>query len=205
MPTTVIVQRVARYGQEEALIAAMLDRVLVAAPGKSTHAYVLQSQADRRVMLYVGDWASRAAYLQRPLPHGDHVDELCDGPPQAQFFHQLIAHQNLVQRPSAITCTVFRVPADQVASTVADLIQRTGPIIEQQPGCTFHRVYQNEDDPTHLVAMSGWRSLVDNMAFQERVKHLAGELLERGVIIERFHSRTRGDIDRRYVSHIERT
>src|SRR2546423_8221296 len=79
---TVVVRRRARPGADEALIAFMSTTIARPHSRASARARVFQGLDDPRVVLYLGQWASREEYLTRDSTPPADLDSLAEGAPE---------------------------------------------------------------------------------------------------------------------------
>jgi heme-degrading monooxygenase HmoA len=191
MRITVMTRRLARPGQEAALIAASKAQMAQIGPQRQAEesGQVFQGLLDARQMLYLATWPSREAYLghheQRAIDAC--LDPLCAEEPRRYLLRRWVAYQNPQARATAVECVLVESPPGQHEIIRAFLLRESGPRIRTQPGFCYRRIYQDLDNPDHLVIVRGWDSPAAWQRFRDEVEptiDVAGRRI--GATIEHF-------------------
>jgi hypothetical protein len=197
MTVTVVVRRRARPGADEALIAFMSATIARPHSRASARARVFQGLDDPRVILYLGQWASREEYLTRDSTPPADLDSLAEGAPQRYYCQQLDVFEVPDAHIAILGCTIVRAPPSAGAALITYLFERSGPILQATPGLALRSVYQDLDVPSRLISLIGWSTEADLVAARRDLKSvLDTPLLQLGATKETFLGRARADIGR---------
>src|SRR4051812_32013428 len=121
MSVTVVVRRVAKPGQEAALVQMMIAS-LEPAYATRRQASIFQSDRDPAVALYMADWDSTAAYearLQRAAPT---IEALCVAA-NSRFYERIALFEQILVSGPVLTCTTLEVPGPACEAVEAYLLQ----------------------------------------------------------------------------------
>jgi hypothetical protein len=197
MSVTVVVRRRARPGADEALIALMSTTIARPHSRASARARMFQGLDDPRVILYLGEWASREEYLTRDSTPPDDLDSLAEGAPERFFCQQLDLFEVPGVHVALLGCTIIQTPPAAGAALITYLFERSGPVLQAAPGLALRAVYQDIDVPSRLLSLIGWNTAAELEAARRDLKPvLAAPLLELGATMESFFGRARADIAR---------
>jgi quinol monooxygenase YgiN len=191
---TIVTRRRLYPGQLDAFLA------LIPVPGRRQRLDLLdpirvfQSRTDPQSVLVVREWPSREAWLQRDAAGRPTRDALTDGVGEHRFYRWLHRYV-IVDRPILhATAAFFRCPDTTRAAAVAYL-REAGPRVHQQPGCVHRTLYEDLDDPNHLLVVTGWASLgTAESARQTLWPQLDAALQTIGTQLEFFRGRTRLEV-----------
>jgi len=197
MTVTVVVRRRARPGADEALIAFMSTTIARPHSRASAHARVFQGLDDPRVVLYLGQWASREEYLTRNSTPPADLDSLAEGKPERFYCQQLDIFEVPGAHVAILGCTIVQAPPSAGAALITYLFERSGPVLQAAPGLALRAVYQDLDVPSRLISLIGWSTAADLVAARRDLKSvLDTPLLQLGATKETFLGRARADIGR---------
>jgi quinol monooxygenase YgiN len=145
-------------------------------------------------VLVVREWPSREAWAQRETASRRARDALTDGVAEHRFYRWLHRYA-IVDRPVVHATAAFvRCPTRTRAAAGAYLLE-AGPLVHQQPGCIHRTLYEDLDDPNHLLVVTGWASLAAAEEAQQSLWPALDAALDRlGAQIEFFRGRTRLEI-----------
>src|SRR3954454_11612493 len=110
MTVTVVVRRRARPGADEALIAFMSTTIARPHSRAGARARMFQGLDDPRVVLYLGQWASREEYLARDGTPPDEIESLAEGAAERFFCQQLDLFEVPNLHVALLGCTIIQVP-----------------------------------------------------------------------------------------------
>ncbi len=192
MSITVMVRRVAQPGAEEALLQAMVQAFETRHGYRRSSICVFQSEDDRAVGMYVAEWESRDAYLARDSTHSAHIDELCRSV-ERHYYERLHLFERMLESGPFVMCTKLQVPPAVHDEALDYLLHQSRPAIWALPGCVYSALHRDLDIPGSLFAMHRWRTAADVERYDAVRQDLGRPLIERGVRIERFRARCRGE------------
>src|SRR3954453_22813322 len=197
MTVTVVVRRRARPGADEALIACMSTAIARPHSRASARARVFQGLDDPRLVLYLGQWASREGYLARDSTPPADLDSLAEGATERYYCQQLDTFEVPDAHIAILGCTIVHAPPSAGAALITYLFERSGPVLQATPGLALRAVYQDLDAPSRLISLIGWSTAADLVAARRDLKSvLDTPLLQLGATKETFLGRARADIGR---------
>jgi quinol monooxygenase YgiN len=198
MDTLVLVERHARPGQEESLLAEMQrlgsGGALRREAGRSVRLFV--DTAAPTHIFTVARWTTRAAY--EAIVPGDPAvqafDALCLGPPRRWFFEPLFLYRVHSRDPAVMGCALIEARPTESTRIRDLLIQLREPLLDA-PDLLLHTLAQEQDAPQLFLAMHGWTSLAALEEFRRTSPQTPrNRLLAAGVqSIQEFTGYVRGD------------
>jgi quinol monooxygenase YgiN len=196
MTVIVVVQRRARTGQAEALIAAAQRRWARPWPAGRRHVRLFQGTAEPERILFVGEWDSAERYwASRRDVDTSGLDALCVTPAPPQVYDWRWRYQNLARRPGVLSVVTLRVPPDALAATV-QYVEDARAGVREAAGLVLHLLCQNPGDPGQLLILQGWATPEAMAAHRrETAPVLQAAHQARGVQVDIFVGQPRGDED----------
>lgn len=192
-----VVQREAQPGRSEALIetiATEWQRSRAVAPGRRA-VRLLQSLACPDRLLVLTEWDSLAAY-RAPRPHNiaTPADSLCVRPPTRRTFQVLWRYEHMGQRAQFVNVVLYRAPPARRIAMRHFLTDEKGETVRALPGLLVHLLYEDVDDPTHMLTLDGWAHQAAQVRFLlEQVPTFRARHQELGITAEPFTGRLRLD------------
>jgi quinol monooxygenase YgiN len=194
----VVVQRRARTGQAEALIAAARRRWMgpSAWPQGRRHVRLFQSTQEPERILYVAEWDSAEAYLaNRRKASTAGLDALCVAPAPPQFYTWRWHYQNLARTPAALSAITLRVPPDVLPETL-QYVEEARSHVRDAAGLVLHTFCQDTADPGQPLVLHGWASAEAMAAHrQDTAPAMIAAHRARGVQVDLFVGQPRADED----------
>jgi quinol monooxygenase YgiN len=194
----VVVQRRARTGQAEALIAAARRRWIGPGPWPAGRRQVrlFQGTGEPERILYVAEWESAEAYwANRRGASSAGLDALSVAPAAPRLYAWRWRYQNLARTPSVLSAVTLDVPAAVLLETL-HYVDGARDEVRAAVGLVLHILCEDIEDPGQLLILQGWASLEALAAHRQ---HTAPVMVAahraRGVQVDLFAGQRRAEED----------
>lgn len=198
MTVIVVVQRRARTGQAEPLVAAARRRWMGSGhwPIGRRHVRLFQGTDEPERLLYVAEWESAETYRAHRRSTGDGgLDALSVAPAPPQLYTWRWRYQNLARTPSVLSAVTLRVPPAVLDATVS-YVDAGRDQVRAATGLVLHMFCQDTADPGQLLILQGWASSEAMAAHrQDTAPAMIAAHRARGVQVDLFVGEPRGEDD----------
>ncbi|HZR98532.1 MAG TPA: antibiotic biosynthesis monooxygenase [Chloroflexota bacterium] len=195
MAVIVVVERRARTGQAEALIAAAQRLWTGPWPWSEgrRHVRLFQGTEEPDRLLYVAEWESAESYWANR--RGSSLDALSVTPAPPRLYTWRRRYENLARTPSALDAVALQIPRAALDETLRAL-DDVGERVRAEAGLVLYMVCQDTADAGQLLILEGWASPEAQAAHRQRTAPaLIAAHRARGVRVDVFVGRPRGEDD----------
>ena len=196
MAVIVVVQRRARTGQADTLLAAARRRWARPWPAGRQHVRLFQGTEEPERVLFVGEWDSADAYwATRRNVNSAGLDALSVAPASPRVYDWRWRYENLARRPAVLTAVTLRVPPVVLAETI-QFVENARAEVRGAAGLVLHLFCQDGADPCQLLILQGWAAPEALAAHRAATApRLVAAHRTRGVQVDLFVGQPRGDED----------
>jgi quinol monooxygenase YgiN len=194
----VVVQRRARTGQAEALIAAARRRWLE--PGGwlagRRHVRLFQGAEEPERLLHVAEWESAETYwANRRGASAAGLDALAVAPARPRLYTWRWRYENLARAPTVLSAVTLHAPPAVLPETLS-YVDDARARVRAAVGLVLHIFCQDTEDPGELLILQGWASAEALAAHRRDVAPaLMAAHRARGVQVDLFVGQPRGQED----------
>jgi quinol monooxygenase YgiN len=198
MSVTVVGRWHVPVGEEDVAIASARQELEArgAQPAARREAHVFQAIDDPGTLLYVGEWADRAAF---ELHRGDRgpgaVEEAVRDGGEYVVCERLVFFGRFAYRAQVVACGIVEAPLES-AEAVRQLVVPSGRwTIHGWPGLVHYTVFREITHNHRYVVVHGWQSEAALRAFREARGEFR-EVLDRiGATLIQFTGRERASTE----------
>jgi quinol monooxygenase YgiN len=198
MSVTVVGRWHVPVGEEDVAIASARQELEArgAQPAARREAHVFQAIDDPGTLLYVGEWADRAAF---ELHRGDRgpgaVEEAVRDGGEYVVCERLVFFGRFAYRAQVVACGIIEAPLES-AEAVRQLVVPSGRwTIHGWPGLVHYTVFREITHDHRYVVVHGWQSEAALRAFREARGEFR-EVLDRiGATLIQFTGRERASTE----------
>jgi quinol monooxygenase YgiN len=196
MAVVAVVERRARTGRAEVLIAAARRRWAGAGPGPVGRRCVrlFQGADEPEQVLAVAEWATAEAYwAHRRRGDAEGLEALSIAPAPPRLYAWRWRYEHLARSPAVLSAVTLRIPPE-ARTTVPAQIDAARDQVRAAAGLVLHLYCQDLADPGQLLLLQGWTSAAALAAYRADVAPaLLAAQRARGVQVDRFTGQPRAD------------
>jgi quinol monooxygenase YgiN len=169
-----------------------------AAPPARRVARLFQAIDDARTLLYVGEWADRAAFERyRADAEAGTVEAAIRDSGEFLICERRLFFGNYAYRAGVIGCAIVEAPAE-ASDALRDLLVPNGRwVLHGAPGLVHYAVHREVTHTRRYVVVHGWQSEAALAASRGRGQHLRDALASIGGSIVEFSGHERASTDHR--------
>lgn len=198
MSVTVVGRWHVPVGTEDVAIAAARQELEARGgqPPARREAHVFQAIDDPGTLLYVGEWADRAAFeLHRGQNGPGAVEEAVRDGGEYVICERLVFFGRFAYRAQVVACGVVEAPFE-VAETVRELVVPSGRwTVHGWPGLVHYTVFRELTHNRRYVVVHGWQSDAALREFREARSEFRKQLNQIGATLIQFTGRERASTD----------
>lgn len=198
MTVTVVGRWRVEAGEEDVAIAAARQELEARGgqPAARREAHVFQAIDDPGTLLYVGEWADRAAFeLYRSQRGPDIVEAAFRQRGEYVICERLVFFGRFAYRARVVACGIIEAPLES-SEAVRQLVVPSGKwTMHGWPGMVHYTVFREITHTHRYVIVHGWQSEADLKAFREERVEFRDMLDRVGARLIQFTGRERASTD----------
>jgi quinol monooxygenase YgiN len=194
MSVTVVGRWQVPVGEEDTALAAARQELEARGrqPEARREAHIFQAIDDPCILLYVGEWADRAAFELHRGENGPGVIEKAvrEGG-EYVICERLVFFGRFAYRAQVVACGIIEAPPD-ASEAVRRLVVPSGKwTVHGWPGLVHYTVFREITHEHRYVVVHGWQSDADLQAFRASRGELRASLDRIGATLIQFTGRER--------------
>jgi quinol monooxygenase YgiN len=198
MSVTVVGRWHVPSGEEDVAIAAARQELEArgSQPAARREAHLFQAIDDPGTLLYVGEWADRAAFeLHRSHGGSSAVEEVVRQVGEYVICERLVFFGRFAYRAQVVACGIVEAPPE-ASEQVRQLVVPSGRwTIHGWPGLVHYTVFREITHNHRYVVVHGWQSEADLKAFREARGEFRDVLDRIGATLIQFTGRERASTE----------